>query len=81
MRKNDRVESKNDNEINSQGKRGRRNNPATQRHLGSQIKTLQDAPRDADKLERLLQVKRRQKEKSAILYPCLSFIDIEKRTK
>jgi hypothetical protein len=56
-------------------------NPATKRHLGSQIKTLQDAPRDADKLERLLQVKRRQKEKSAILYPCLSFIDIEKRTK
>jgi hypothetical protein len=41
-------------------------NPATKRHLGSQIKTLQDAPRDADKLERLLQVKRRQKEKSAI---------------
>ena len=41
-------------------------NPATKRHLESQIKTLQDAPRDPDKLERLLQVKRRQKEKSAI---------------
>jgi hypothetical protein len=44
-------------------------NPATKRHLESQIKTLQDAPRDPDKLERLLQVKRRQKEKSAIFYP------------
>ena len=43
-------------------------NPATKRHLESQIKTLQDAPRDADKLERLLQVKRRQKEKSANFY-------------
>jgi hypothetical protein len=57
-------------------------NPATKRHLESQIKTLQAAPRDPDKLERLLQVKRRQKEKSAIIYPMtLSFIDIEKRTK
>jgi|RhiMetdeSRZDD1v2_1073273.scaffolds.fasta_scaffold417455_3 hypothetical protein len=53
-------------------------NPATKRHLESQIKTLQAAPRDPDKLERLLQVKRRQKEKSAIIYPCLSFVDIEK---
>jgi hypothetical protein len=44
-------------------------NPATKRHLESQIKTLQDAPRDPDMLERLLQVKRRQKEKSAIFYP------------
>ena len=82
MRKNDRVESKNDNEINSQGKRKPGGiNPATKRHLESQIKTLQDAPRDPDMLERLLQVKRRQKEKSAIIYPCLSFVKIEKRNK
>ena len=48
-------------------------NPATKRHLESQIKTLQAAPRDPDKLERLLQVKRRQKEKSAIIYPMTLF--------
>jgi hypothetical protein len=29
-----------------------------------QIKTLENAPRDADKLERLLQVKQRQKEEA-----------------
>ena len=81
MKKNDRVESKNDNEINSKEKEPGGINPATKRHLESQIKTLQAAPRDPDKLERLLQVKRRQKEKSAIIYPCLSFVDIEKRNK
>ncbi len=60
MRKNDRVEPKNDNEINSQGKREPGGiNPDTKRHLESQIKTLQDAPRDPHKLERLLQIKRR----------------------
>jgi hypothetical protein len=39
-------------------------NPATKRHLELQIKTLQNAPRDPDKLERLLKVKRRQKEEA-----------------
>jgi hypothetical protein len=37
-------------------------NPSTKRHLELQIKTLQNAPRDADKLERLLRTKQRQKE-------------------
>src|ERR671918_2245524 len=39
-------------------------NPATKRHLELQIKTLQNAPRDPDKLERLLEKKRRQKEEA-----------------
>jgi hypothetical protein len=39
-------------------------NPATKRHLELQIKTLQNAPRDPDKLERLLKTKRRQKEEA-----------------
>ena len=39
-------------------------NPATKRHLELQIKTLKDEPRNADDLERLLKIKRRQKEKS-----------------
>jgi hypothetical protein len=37
-------------------------NPAIKRHFELQIKTLQNAPRDEEKLERLLQVKQRQKE-------------------
>src|SRR5688500_16789119 len=42
-------------------------NPATKRHLELQIKTLQNAPRDADKLERLLKTKRRQKEEAMLM--------------
>jgi hypothetical protein len=34
------------------------------RHLELEIETLQEAPRDAEKLERLLQVKQRQKEEA-----------------
>jgi hypothetical protein len=34
------------------------------RHLELQIKTLQNAPTDADKLRRLLEVKQRQKEEA-----------------
>jgi hypothetical protein len=34
------------------------------RHLELQIKTLQNAPRDADKLRRLLEIKQRQKEQA-----------------
>jgi hypothetical protein len=33
-------------------------------HFKLQIKTLQNAPRDADKLERLLKIKERQKEEA-----------------
>src|ERR671919_2253839 len=40
------------------------NSPPVNEHFKLQIKTLQDAPRDADKLERLLKVKRRQKEEA-----------------
>jgi hypothetical protein len=38
--------------------------PPLKRHLEPQIKTLENAPRDADKLRRLLQVKERQKEEA-----------------
>ena len=38
-------------------------NPVMKKHLELEIKTLQNAPRDADKLRRLLEVKQRQKEK------------------
>jgi hypothetical protein len=36
------------------------------RHLELEIKTLQNAPRDADKLRRLLEIKQRQKEEEAM---------------
>jgi hypothetical protein len=40
-------------------------NPAIKKHYELQIKTLQNAPRrDADKLERLLRIKQRQKEEA-----------------
>ncbi len=39
-------------------------NPVIKRHLELQIKTLQNAPRNQDKLERLLKAKRRQKEEA-----------------
>ena len=42
-------------------------NPATKRHLELQIKTLKDEPRNADDLERLLKIKRRQKEEAMII--------------
>jgi hypothetical protein len=44
--------------VNSQGEGM---NPAIKRHYELQIKTLQNAHRDPDKLERLLKVKQRQK--------------------
>jgi hypothetical protein len=34
------------------------------RHLELEIKTLQNAPRDEEKLERLLKIKERQKEEA-----------------
>jgi hypothetical protein len=39
-------------------------NPAVSRHFKLQIKTLQTAPKDADKLERLLKVKEREKQEA-----------------
>ncbi len=39
-------------------------NPAVKRHLELEIKTLQNAPRDADMLRKLLERKRRQKEEA-----------------
>ncbi len=39
-------------------------NPAMKRHLELEIKTLQNAPRDADKLRKLLEIKQRQKEEA-----------------
>jgi flagellar basal body rod protein FlgF len=47
--------------INSQGEIGGMN-PAIKRHFELQIKTLQNAPEDEDKLEWLLKEKERQKE-------------------
>jgi hypothetical protein len=38
-------------------------NPAMKNHFELEIKTLQDAPRDADKLRALLQIKERQYQK------------------
>jgi hypothetical protein len=46
--------------VNSQGGEGM--SPPMKKHLEREIKTLQNAPRDADKLERLLRTKQRQKE-------------------
>jgi hypothetical protein len=40
------------------------NSPPVNEHFKLQIKTLQNAPRDPDKLERLLKVKTRQKEEA-----------------
>jgi hypothetical protein len=43
-------------------------NSAMRRHLELQIKTLQNAPREPDKLERLLKSKRRQKKEEAMYF-------------
>ncbi len=40
--------------------------PPQKRHLELEIKTLQNAPRDAEKLEKLLKAKQRQKEEEAM---------------
>jgi hypothetical protein len=39
-------------------------NPVMKKHLELEIKTLQNAPRDADKLRRLLEIKQRQKDEA-----------------
>jgi hypothetical protein len=48
--------------INSQGELGEGTSPPLKKHLELEIKTLENAPRDADKLRQLLQLKQRQKE-------------------
>jgi hypothetical protein len=42
-------------------------NPAVKKHFELQIKMLQNAPRDVDKLERLLRLKERQKEEAGAM--------------
>jgi hypothetical protein len=49
-------------------------NPATKRYLELQIKTLQSEPRDADKLERLLQVKQKQKQEAMYIEDIQSLV-------
>ena len=39
-------------------------NPAMKRHLELEMESLQNAPRDADKLRKLLELKQRQKEEA-----------------
>ena len=39
-------------------------NPVIKKHLELEIKTLQNAPRDADKLRRLLEIKQKQKKEA-----------------
>ena len=48
--------------VNSQGELGGLS-PPQRRHLELEIKTLENAPRDADKLEHLLQVKQNKRKK------------------
>ena len=49
------------------GSRGEGMSPPMKEHLELEIKTLQNAPRDADKLERLLRTKQRQKEEAIVM--------------
>jgi hypothetical protein len=50
--------------LNSQGVELGEMSPPMKKHLELEIKTLENAPRDADKLERLLKAKQRQKEEA-----------------
>jgi hypothetical protein len=51
-------------QVTGEAKEGWGINPVMKRHLELEIKTLQNAPRDADKLRRLLKIKRRQKDEA-----------------
>ncbi len=51
--------------MNSQGELGGMS-PPLKRHLELEIKTLENAPRDADKLEHPLQVKQNKRKKQCI---------------
>jgi hypothetical protein len=50
--------------VTGEAKEGWGINPVMKRHLELEIRTLQNAPRDADKLRRLLEIKQRQKEQA-----------------
>ena len=50
--------------VQGQAKEGWGINPVMKKHLELEIKTLQNAPRDAAKLRRLLELKQRQKEEA-----------------
>ena len=53
--------------MNSQGEElGGGTSPPMKKHLELEIKILQNAPRDADTLRKLLQVKQKQKEEEAM---------------
>jgi hypothetical protein len=51
-------------EIITMGSQGEGMSPPMKKHLELEIKTLQNAPRDAEKLERLLKAKKRLKEEA-----------------
>jgi hypothetical protein len=51
-------------QVQGESKEGWGINPAVKRHLELEIKTLQNAPRDADKLRKLLKSMQRQKEEA-----------------
>jgi hypothetical protein len=53
--------------MNNQGEELEGMSPPQKRYLALQIKTLEKAPRDAEKLERLLKAKRRQKEEATYI--------------
>jgi hypothetical protein len=50
--------------VTGEAKEGWGINPVMKRHLELEIKTPQNAPRDAAKLRRLLEIKQRQKEEA-----------------
>jgi hypothetical protein len=51
-------------QVKGEAKEGWGINPVMKRHLELEIKTLQNAPRDAAKLRKLLEVKQRQKQEA-----------------
>jgi hypothetical protein len=51
-------------QLEGEAKEGWGINPVMKKHLELEIKTLQNAPRDADKLRRLLEIKQKQKEEA-----------------
>jgi hypothetical protein len=53
-------------QVQGQAKDGWGINPIMKKHLELEIRTLQNAPRDAEKLRKLLELKQRQKEEQAM---------------
>jgi hypothetical protein len=51
-------------QVQGQPREGGGINPIMKRHLELEIRTLQNAPRDVDKLRKLLELKQRQKEQA-----------------